>query len=73
MRAAFARELAGIEQRIDREFRRAAVTLTVIAEACTYPTVERAELLSEHGRRLSLNPRKRRTTGMKEGNGRVLR
>jgi phosphate transport system protein len=52
MRAAFTRELAGIEQRIDRELRRAALTLTVIADACTDPTAERAEAIAQHSRRL---------------------
>lgn len=45
-------ELAGIEQRIDRELLRAAATLTVIADACPDPTADWVELISEHGRLL---------------------
>ena len=52
MRAAFVRELARIEREIDRELRRAAVTLAIIAEACTDPAAVSAGLIGEHGRRL---------------------
>lgn len=52
MREAFARQLAGVEQRIYDELARAAVTLAIIADAITDPTAENAHAIAEHGRRL---------------------
>jgi phosphate transport system protein len=52
MREAFARQLAGVEQRIHDELARAAVTLAIIADAITDPTAEKAQAVAEHGRRL---------------------
>jgi phosphate transport system protein len=53
MREAFAKQLAGLEQRIDGELGRAVVTLAIIADAITDPTTENAEAIAEHGRRLT--------------------
>jgi phosphate transport system protein len=52
MREAFARQLAGVEQRVHDELGRAAVTLAIIADATTDPTAEKAQTIAEHGQRL---------------------
>src|SRR5947209_12513281 len=52
MREGFARQLAGIEQRINRELEGAARALVSIADAFSDPAADKADVIAEHGCRL---------------------
>ena len=52
MREGFARQLAGIEQRINRELEGAARALVSIADAFSDPGADKADVIAEHGHRL---------------------